>query len=46
MAERLGLPVSWVRTKEREGVIPSYRSGKYVRFDEEEVKAALKAGLH
>jgi excisionase family DNA binding protein len=32
LAERLGVPESWVRTEERAGRIPSVRLGKYVRF--------------
>jgi len=32
LAERLGVPESWVRTEERAGRIPSVRLGKYVGF--------------
>jgi len=42
MAARLGLPESFVRTKERLGLIPSVRAGRYVRFKPDEVALALR----
>ena len=33
VAERLGVPVSWVRESARSGAIPCVRLGRYVRFD-------------
>ena len=41
LAERLGVPESWVRTEERAGRIPSVRLGKYVRFKLSDVERAL-----
>jgi excisionase family DNA binding protein len=41
LAERLGVPESWVRTEERAGRIPGLRLGKYVRFKLSEVEHAL-----
>jgi excisionase family DNA binding protein len=41
LAERLGVPESWVRTEERAGRIPGRRLGKYVRFKLSEVEHAL-----
>ncbi len=45
MAAILGVPVSWLYQRTRLGIqaIPHVRIGKYVRFDPEEVLAALKA---
>lgn len=43
MAERLGVPESWVRTEARAGRIPSVEVGRYVRFREADVMAALTA---
>jgi excisionase family DNA binding protein len=43
MAERLGVPESWVRTEARAGRIPSVEVGRYVRFREADVMAALAA---
>jgi excisionase family DNA binding protein len=37
IAERLGVPVSWVRESARSGAIPCIRLGRYVRFDESDV---------
>jgi len=37
LAERLGVPTSWVYEKSRLGEIPSHRVGKYPRFDLVEV---------
>jgi excisionase family DNA binding protein len=33
VADRLGVPVSWVREQVRSGAIPHVRLGRYVRFD-------------
>jgi excisionase family DNA binding protein len=41
LAERLGVPESWVRTEERAGRIPSARLGKYVRFRLRDIERAL-----
>ena len=41
LAERLGVPESWVRTEERAGRIPSVRLGKYVRFKLRDVERTL-----
>ena len=37
VAERLGVPVSWVRESTRSGAIPHVRLGRYVRFDLDDV---------
>ncbi len=37
VADRLGVPVSWVRESARSGAIPCVRLGRYVRFDLEDV---------
>jgi excisionase family DNA binding protein len=42
LADRLGVEVSWVRTKQRLGRIPGHKLGRYVRFRESEVQAALE----
>jgi excisionase family DNA binding protein len=41
VAERLGVPESWVRTEERAGRIPGVRLGRYVRFKLIEIERAL-----
>jgi excisionase family DNA binding protein len=41
IAERLGIPESWVRTEERAGRIPGVRLGRYVRFKLSEIERAL-----
>jgi excisionase family DNA binding protein len=41
VAERLGVPESWVRTEERAGRIPGVRLGKYVRFKLSDVERTL-----
>jgi excisionase family DNA binding protein len=43
LADRLGVPESWVRTEERAKRIPSVRLGKYVRFRWPDVDRALSA---
>jgi excisionase family DNA binding protein len=42
IAERLGVPESWVREAARSGAIPHVRLGRYVRFDLGDVKAWLE----
>jgi excisionase family DNA binding protein len=37
VAERLGVPRSWVYRAAREGDLPSVRCGRYRRFDEADV---------
>jgi predicted DNA-binding transcriptional regulator AlpA len=41
LAQRLGVPESWVRTEERAERIPSIRLGKYVRFKLSDIERAL-----
>jgi excisionase family DNA binding protein len=41
VAERLGVPVSWVREQVRSGAMPCVRLGRYVRFDLADVEAWL-----
>lgn len=42
VADRLGVPVSWVRDQTRSGAIPHLRLGRYVRFDLEDVDEWLQ----
>lgn len=42
VAERLGVPTSWVRESVRSGAIPHVRLGRYVRFDLADVEAWLE----
>jgi len=42
IAERLGVPESWVRESARSGAMPSVRLGRYVRFDLRDVEAWLE----
>jgi excisionase family DNA binding protein len=39
IADLLGVPTSWVREQTRAGAIPHVRLGRYVRFDEDAVRA-------
>lgn len=43
LAKRLSLPESWLRTRARSGRIPAVRAGRYYRFDERAVRAAIEA---
>ena len=38
IAERLGVPESWVRESARLGAMPCVRLGRYVRFDLDDVE--------
>ncbi len=42
VAERLNVPVSWVRESTRSGCMPHVRLGRYVRFELAEVEAWLE----
>lgn len=42
IAERLGVPESWVRETARSDAIPCVRLGRYVRFDLTDVEAWLE----
>jgi excisionase family DNA binding protein len=42
VAERLGVPVSWVRESSRSGAMPCVRLGRYVRFERAAVEAWLE----
>jgi excisionase family DNA binding protein len=49
IADRLGVPKSWVLESARSGAIPCVRLGRYVRFCEADVDAWLeqcKSGGH
>jgi excisionase family DNA binding protein len=46
VAERLGVPESWVRESARAGAIPHVRLGRYVRFDLADVEAWLEECKH
>lgn len=37
VAERLGVPKSWVLESARSGAIPHWKLGRYVRFDLDDV---------
>lgn len=43
VAERLGVPESWVRDMARQGKIPSIRLGHYVRFRVSDLDAHVSA---
>lgn len=45
IAERYGVPRSWVYELSRQGRIPCQRLGRYVRFDPEAVERALADGV-
>ena len=42
VAERLGVPESWVRESARSGAIPHVRLGRYIRFDLADVERWLE----
>ena len=42
LAAELKVPVSWVYEQSRQGKIPTYRIGRYIRFDLSEVLASQK----
>jgi excisionase family DNA binding protein len=42
MAEKIGVPESWVEEAARRNEVPSVKIGKYVRFDPDDVLSALK----
>lgn len=42
IADRLGVPETWVRESARSGAIPHVRLGRYVRFDLDDVEAWLE----
>jgi excisionase family DNA binding protein len=42
VADRLGVPESWVRESARSGAIPHVRLGRYVRFDLADVERWLE----
>lgn len=42
VAERLSVPVSWVRESTRSGAIPHVQLGRYVRYDLADVEAWLE----
>jgi excisionase family DNA binding protein len=43
VAERLGVPVSWVREQTRSGAMPCVELGRYRRYDLDDVAAWLEA---
>jgi len=42
IAERLGVPESWVRESARSGAMPCVRLGRYIRFDLGDVEKWLE----
>jgi excisionase family DNA binding protein len=42
VAERFGVPLTWVYAKAEAGKLPHYKMGKYIRFDPQEVEEYLK----
>ena len=42
VADKLGVPVSWVREQSRLGNIPVIKLGRYCRYRLAEVEAAIK----
>lgn len=42
VAERLGVPASWVRESTRSGAMPHVRLGRYVRYDLDDVALWLE----
>jgi excisionase family DNA binding protein len=43
VAERLGVPTSWVREQTRSGAIPHLKLGRYIRFDLDDVDRWLES---
>jgi excisionase family DNA binding protein len=43
VADRLGVPVSWVREQTRSGAMPCVELGRYRRYDLADVDAWLEA---
>lgn len=43
VAELLGVPVSWVYAKAESGELPSFKLGRYRRFDSAEIERWLQA---
>lgn len=43
IAEKLGVPESWVRESARSGAIPCVRLGRYVRFDLADVEEWIES---
>lgn len=41
VAARLSVPVSWVYANAESGELPSFKVGRYRRFDEQEIAAYL-----
>jgi excisionase family DNA binding protein len=42
LADALGVKPNWVQEKGASGEIPSYKIGRYRRFDLDEVKASIR----
>jgi excisionase family DNA binding protein len=42
VASRLGVPISWVYSAAEAGTLPSFKIGKYRRFDPREIAAWLE----
>ncbi len=43
VAQRLNVPVSWVYAQSEAGMLPSFKCGRYVRFDPRAIDAYLEA---
>jgi excisionase family DNA binding protein len=43
IADRLGVPESWVRESARSGAMPHVRLGRYVRFDLDDVEGWIES---
>jgi excisionase family DNA binding protein len=46
IAERLGVPKTWVLESARSGAMPCVRLGRYVRFDLDDVERWLEECKH
>jgi excisionase family DNA binding protein len=46
VAERLAVPVSWIREATRSGSIPHLKLGRYCRYDAADVDAWLESCRH